>query len=112
MDGLQWAVQTAETFMSASDLQGYHPELAKRCLCAGMMLLSIGRVWEQTGEAKYFDYMKKHMDLFVEPGGASERMCWKSIISIKLIKARCFSRCFVKPGRRGMRRRRICLRPS
>ncbi len=35
MDGLQWAVQTAETFMSASDLQGYHPELAKRCLCAG-----------------------------------------------------------------------------
>lgn len=71
MDGLQWAVQTAETFMSASDLQGYHPELAKRwAYVPGMMLLSIGRVWEQTGEAKYFDYMKKHMDLFVEPGGA------------------------------------------
>ncbi|CAG7619109.1 glycoside hydrolase family 105 protein [Paenibacillus allorhizosphaerae] len=66
-----WAVQTAESIMSASDPQGYHPELAKRwAYVPGMTLLAFARLWRQTGERKYYDYVKKHMDLFLQPDGS------------------------------------------
>lgn len=71
MEELMWAVNTAETFISGSDSDGYHPELVKRwAYVPGMMLLSLVRVGEQTGDQKYFNYMKKHMDLYVEPNGS------------------------------------------
>ncbi|WJH37423.1 glycoside hydrolase family 88 protein [Paenibacillus sp. CC-CFT747] len=34
------------------------------------MLLALHRIGEMTGEENYHDYVKKHMDLFVEPDGA------------------------------------------
>ena len=67
---LDWAVNTANTFMSEADAEGYHPELAKRwAYVPGMMLLAFGRLAEQTGDERYYEFMKRHMDLFVQPDG-------------------------------------------
>lgn len=67
---LDWAVHTANTFMSEADAEGYHPELAKRwAYVPGMMLLAFGRLAEQTSDERYYEFMKRHMDLFVQPDG-------------------------------------------
>jgi unsaturated rhamnogalacturonyl hydrolase len=71
LDHLQWAVRTAETFMSGTETNGYHRELSKRwAYVPGMMLLAFSRLSEESGEDRYFDYVKKHMDLFVQPAGS------------------------------------------
>ncbi|WP_166240945.1 glycoside hydrolase family 88/105 protein [Paenibacillus turpanensis] len=70
MNSQKWFAM-AETIMSASDSKGYHPEITERwAYVPGMMLLALLRVWEMTKDTKYYDYVKKHMDLFIESDGA------------------------------------------
>ena len=35
----------------------------------GVVLEGISAIWQRTGDGKYFDYIKKSMDLFVQPDG-------------------------------------------
>ncbi|HYH02645.1 MAG TPA: glycoside hydrolase family 88 protein [Bacillota bacterium] len=71
MNNQQWAVNTAKTIMSLSDSEGYHPELKARwAYVPGMTLLSFLRVWEMTQDEKFFDYVKQHLDLFIESDGS------------------------------------------
>jgi unsaturated rhamnogalacturonyl hydrolase len=71
MQNQQWAVLTAETIMSKSNSEGYHPELKARwAYVPGMTLLSLLRVWELTEDEKFYDYARKHFDLFIEDDGS------------------------------------------
>lgn len=70
MNNQSWAVKTAETIMSRSDADGYHPELKQRwAYVPGMTLLALLRVWDLTKDEKFYDYVKKHLDLFIEADG-------------------------------------------
>jgi unsaturated rhamnogalacturonyl hydrolase len=65
-----WSIKTANTIISQSDTDGYHPELRKRwAYVPGMMLMAIARTGEYYGIEEYVAFMKKHMDLFVQDGG-------------------------------------------
>jgi len=71
MNNQQLAIKTAESIMSKSDSDGYHPELGTHwSYVYGMTLLSILRVGELTGNEKFFNYVKKHLDLLIESDGS------------------------------------------
>ncbi len=71
MNKQNWSVAMAETIMSGSDSEGYHPEIKERwAYVPGMMLLALLRVGEVTKDDKYDNYVKKHMDLFIESDGS------------------------------------------
>src|SRR5919107_4413733 len=36
----------------------------------GLMLRALERVWQRSGDAKYFTYIQKDLDLFVQPDGS------------------------------------------
>ncbi|QJW90353.1 glycoside hydrolase family 88 protein [Spirosoma taeanense] len=54
----------------------------------GVVLRGIEQVWYHTGDARYFDYIKKHMDRYVLPDG-----------SIRTYKLDEFNIDYVTPGR-------------
>jgi unsaturated rhamnogalacturonyl hydrolase len=66
----QWAIETVKTIMSEKDKQGYHKEFKQRWVYVpGMTLLSFLKVWEMTNDETIFEFVKKHIDLFVQPEG-------------------------------------------
>jgi unsaturated rhamnogalacturonyl hydrolase len=71
MKYLRCAVNMTESIISASNSKGYHPEIMERwSYVSGMMLLSLLRVWEETKDIKYYEFVKKHMELFIESDGS------------------------------------------
>lgn len=59
-----WSVRMADSVMQR------HPVLADRWGYEyGVMLSGIAAVWEKTGEAKYFEYIQRNVDLFVNADG-------------------------------------------
>ncbi|BFT69489.1 glycoside hydrolase family 105 protein [Paenibacillus sp. P36] len=71
MSNQEWLLPMVETIMSESDSKGYHPEIKDQwAYVPGMMLLSLLRVWEITQDSKYYDYVKKHLELFIESDGS------------------------------------------
>lgn len=60
-----WSVRTADSVMRR------WPRLADRWRYeAGAVLLGIARVWQQSGDPRYFSYVKANMDEFVAPDGS------------------------------------------
>ena len=66
-----WSLKTAATIVKQAGPDGIHPEIAKRwAYVPGMMLMAIARTGEQYQRDEYFDFMKRHMDLFVQEDGS------------------------------------------
>ncbi len=61
----RWSVRMADSVMARN------PVLSERWnYIYGFVLRGIERVWLQTGDSRYFDYLKDNVDLFVEASGA------------------------------------------
>lgn len=68
---LVWSQKTADTVLAQVDADGYHPELKKRwAYVPGMMQMAIARTGIHYGIDRYYEFMKKHMDLFVQEEGS------------------------------------------
>ncbi|WP_433939681.1 glycoside hydrolase family 88/105 protein [Paenibacillus lautus] len=66
----RWSVLTADTILSQADSEGLHSEIARRwAYVPGMMLMAIARTGDCYSKDAYIDFMKKHMDLFVQADG-------------------------------------------
>ena len=66
-----WSLKTAATIVKQAGPDGIHPEIAKRwAYVPGMMLMAIARTGEQYHRDEYFDFMKRHIDLFVQEDGS------------------------------------------
>jgi unsaturated rhamnogalacturonyl hydrolase len=62
--GPAWSVRMADTVLAR------HPLLARRWHYEpGVALLALLRVWQDTGDSRYYDYVKHNIDQFVGPGG-------------------------------------------
>ncbi|MEW5870187.1 MAG: glycoside hydrolase family 88 protein [Chloroflexota bacterium] len=60
-----WSVRMADSFISR------HPQLAENWRYeAGVVLKGIELIWRQTGETRYWDYLRSNMDYFVQPDGS------------------------------------------
>lgn len=63
-DTIPWSIQGAETLLQR------HPILSSRWHYEpGVALLALQRVWEQTGEKRYFEYIQGNIDQFVDDEG-------------------------------------------
>jgi unsaturated rhamnogalacturonyl hydrolase len=63
-DHREWSVRMAESVMER------HPLLAKKWAYEwGVLLKSVEQVWLRTRDRRYFDYIKKNVDEFVDPKG-------------------------------------------
>ena len=61
---LPWSIQGAETLLQR------HPSLTHRWHYEpGVALLAIQRVWEQTNDSRYFEYIQRNMDEFIDESG-------------------------------------------
>ncbi|MEC0311135.1 glycoside hydrolase family 88 protein [Paenibacillus lautus] len=66
----RWSVLTADTILRQADSEGHHPEIARRwAYVPGMMLMAIARTGDCYNKEAYIDFMKRHMDLFVQADG-------------------------------------------
>ncbi len=71
MKGNPWSVRTVDTILRQADGEGVHPEIARRwAYVPGMMLMAIARTGDFYNKEAYFDFMKRHMDLFVQEDGS------------------------------------------
>ncbi|WP_235941209.1 glycoside hydrolase family 88/105 protein [Paenibacillus puerhi] len=64
------SVKVGESILSQS-VDGYHPKIANIWgYVAGMALTALGRLGEWSGEGKYQEFVKRHMDVFVQEDGS------------------------------------------
>lgn len=64
------SVKVGETILSHSQ-DGYHPKIANQWgYVAGMALAAVDKLGDWTGEATYHDFVKRHMDVFVQEDGS------------------------------------------
>jgi unsaturated rhamnogalacturonyl hydrolase len=64
------SVKVGETILSHSK-DGYHPKISNQWgYVAGMALAAIDKLGDWSGEAKYHDFVKRHMDVFVQEDGS------------------------------------------
>jgi unsaturated rhamnogalacturonyl hydrolase len=63
--GKAWSIRMAESVMARGELlsRRWHYE-------PGVALLALKRVWQETGEQRYFDFVKRNIDEFVQPDGS------------------------------------------
>jgi unsaturated rhamnogalacturonyl hydrolase len=61
---LPWSIRAAETLLQR------HPSLSDRWRYeSGVALLAVQRVWEQTSDQRYFEYIQRNIDQFVDEAG-------------------------------------------
>jgi unsaturated rhamnogalacturonyl hydrolase len=59
-----WSIRAAETLLER------HPSLTDRWHYEpGVALLALQRVWKQTKDARYFEYIQRNMDAFIDESG-------------------------------------------
>ena len=59
-----WSVKTSESVMQR------HPLLSTRWAYEwGLVLKAIEQVWLKTGDSRYYDYIRRNVDQFVQPAG-------------------------------------------
>jgi unsaturated rhamnogalacturonyl hydrolase len=63
-EALPWSIRGAETLLQR------HPSLTHRWHYeSGVALLAVQRVWERTKDPRYFAYIQRNIDEFVDPAG-------------------------------------------
>lgn len=68
----KWSVRLAENFMALYPDTIAYPAEAKSYKWnyeQGLMLEAFYRIWKQSGDSKYFDYLKKNIDYYIEEDG-------------------------------------------
>lgn len=66
----QWSKKTAATIVGQAGEDQLHEEISKRwAYVPGMMLMAIARTGEHYQIDEYYDFMKRHMDLFIQEDG-------------------------------------------
>src|SRR5690606_36921407 len=66
----QWSKKTAATIVGQAGEDQLHEEISKRwAYDPGMMLMAIARTGEHYQIDEYYDFMKRHMDLFIQEDG-------------------------------------------
>lgn len=66
----QWSKKTAATIVGQASEDRLHEEIKKRwAYVPGMMLMAIARAGEYYQIDEYYDFMKRHMDLFIQEDG-------------------------------------------
>ncbi|WP_121613654.1 glycoside hydrolase family 88/105 protein [Mesobacillus foraminis] len=69
MSSNQWSTKIAETVLNQCK-NGYHPKIANKWgYVAGMALMAFDWLSEWSGNEKYHQIVKKHMDLFIQGNG-------------------------------------------
>jgi unsaturated rhamnogalacturonyl hydrolase len=64
------SVRVAESILSRCE-EGLHPNIANKWgYVAGMALTAFGWLGDHTGESRYHDFVKRHMDIFVHEDGS------------------------------------------
>ncbi|MDQ0920537.1 unsaturated rhamnogalacturonyl hydrolase [Paenibacillus sp. V4I5] len=64
------SIKVAETILSLSQ-GGLHPHIANKWgYVAGMALTAIGRLGDWAGQAKYHEFVKRQMDVFIQEDGS------------------------------------------
>lgn len=64
LDRLKWSIRMAETMLKRS-----FPLSSEWTYVNGVILKGIEEVWKQTGDDRYFDFIKCHMDEFINENG-------------------------------------------
>jgi unsaturated rhamnogalacturonyl hydrolase len=67
---INWAKKMADSLMERRPLLSAGVENDKWSYDYGVVLKGLELVWQQTGDRKYFDYMKENMDAFVMEDGS------------------------------------------
>lgn len=65
LQGLTWSVRMADSVIARHSVVG-----TKWAYEWGLVLKAILEVWRETGNARYFDYVKTNVDRFVNPDGS------------------------------------------
>ncbi|CAG7636203.1 glycoside hydrolase family 105 protein [Paenibacillus allorhizosphaerae] len=67
-----WSVAMSESFMKQYPLVSDMPFQKRRCWNYenGCILTAFERMWERTGDDRYFRYIKENMDLFIREDGS------------------------------------------
>ncbi|WP_166243100.1 glycoside hydrolase family 88/105 protein [Paenibacillus turpanensis] len=66
----RWSVKIADSILAQRE-NGSHPKMANKWgYVAGMALMALDRASVHTGDSRYFEAMKHHMDLFVQGDGS------------------------------------------
>ncbi|WP_433582357.1 glycoside hydrolase family 88/105 protein [Paenibacillus amylolyticus] len=68
---LSWSERIAATIIQQCDGDGYHAFPSGRwAYVEGMTLRAMARTGQYYGKQEYVDFMKKHMDLYIQPDGS------------------------------------------
>lgn len=68
---LSWSERIAATIIQQCDGDGYHAFPSGRwAYVEGMTLMAMARTGQYYGKQEYVDFMKKHMDLYIQPDGS------------------------------------------
>ncbi|WNQ13301.1 glycoside hydrolase family 88 protein [Paenibacillus aurantius] len=64
------SVKVGEAILAGSR-DSYHPKIANQWgYVAGMALTALGRLGDWTGETRYTEFLKRHMDVFIQEDGS------------------------------------------
>ncbi|CAM3796658.1 glycoside hydrolase family 105 protein [Marinicrinis lubricantis] len=69
-----WSKKMSESFMKQYPIVADMPFQRRRCWNYenGCILTAFERMWVETGESRYLEYIQRNMDLFVQPDGSIE----------------------------------------
>lgn len=68
---LSWSERIAATIIQQCDGDGYHAFPSGRwAYVEGMTLMAMALTGQYYGKQEYVDFMKKHMDLYIQPDGS------------------------------------------
>ena len=68
---LSWSERIAATIMQQCNEDGFHAFPSGRwAYVEGMTLMAMARTGEEYNKQEYIDFMKRHMDLYVQPDGS------------------------------------------
>ena len=100
-------VQVAETILSAC-VDGYHPNIANKWgYVAGMALTALGRLADWTGEERYNEVVKRHMDVFIQEDGAIAGYTLEDYNLDHINKGKNLRPCGARQERRNIAGRRV-----
>jgi unsaturated rhamnogalacturonyl hydrolase len=68
----EWSVRLSDSFMQQNPLVSDMPFQKRRCWNYenGCILTALERMWRKTGDPRYFDYIKRNMELFIQDDGS------------------------------------------
>lgn len=105
-------VRIGDTILSAC-VDGYHPGIANKWgYVAGMALTALGRLGDWTGEQRFHEAVKRHMDVFIRDDGSIAGYTLEEYNLDHINKGKNLLRLWRTTGKPGTAKPLSCLRPS